>query len=303
MDYKDYYKVMDLKRDATEKDIKTAYRRLARKYHPDLNKDPQAEEKFKELGEAYEVLKDKEKRKTYDQYADDWAYNQQARADSQTHSRTWGNAGSSYQSSRDFDSDLFESLFGGRSARESRRGGADLHANLSISLEEAHKGEVKEIQLPAMGSAHTKHQTLRVKIPAGVKTGQQIRLTGKGQPSLSGGASGDLYITINVDKHPVFDVVGNDIYITLPIAPWEAALGSTIVVPTLAGKVDLKIPAGSQGGQTLRLKKRGLSGTAQGDQYIILKIIIPQPTTPEAIALYKEMAEAMPFNPREKMGV
>ena len=293
MDYKDYYKVMGLTREAEAKDIKTAYRKLARKYHPDLNKEAGAEEKFKELGEAYEVLKDPEKRKVYDQYGSDWEANQRARA-SQQQAHSWGEG--SEQSTRDF----FESLFGSRPFREQHAAGADLHGNISIGLEEAYHGTVKEIQLP---TAHAGKQTLRVKIPAGAKPGQQLRLTGKGQPGVGGGSKGDLYLTINIDKHPIFDVMGNDIYVTLPISPWEAALGTTIMVPTLAGKVDLKIPAGSQGGQTMRLKKRGLPGTAHGDQYVLLKIVIPQPTTEAARELYQTMAKEMPFNPREMMGV
>ena len=142
-----------------------------------------------------------------------------------------------------------------------------------------------------------------MKIPAGAKPGQQLRLTGQGAPGVGRGAKGDLYLTINIDKHPVFDVMGNDIYVNLPVAPWEAALGTTVMVPTLGGKVDLKIPPGSQGGQTMRLKKRGLPGTPHGDQYVLLKIIIPQPTTDAARELYKSMEKEMPFNPRDKMGV
>lgn len=290
MEYKDYYKIMGLGRDADAKDIKMAYRRLARKYHPDLNKQAGAEEQFKELGEAYEVLKDPEKRKIYDQYSHD-RDNQQAHASQQ--SPQWGGGfGGDDQSTRDF----FESLFGSRPFREQHAAGADLRGNINIGLEEAYHGVTREIQLPGA-------QTLRVKIPAGAKSGQQLRLSGKGQPSMGGGVPGDLYLTINIDKHPIFDVMGNDIYVTLPLAPWEAALGTSIMVPTLGGKVDLKIPAGSQGGQTMRLKKRGLPGTAPGDQYVLLKIVIPQPKTEAERALYKTMADEMPFNPREAMGV
>ncbi len=299
MEYKDYYNVMGLKQDASPSEVKVAYRRLARKYHPDLNKDPKAEEKFKELGEAYDVLKDPEKRKTYDQYARDWELNQQAKASPRSHAHAWDGGGSDYQYSRDF----FESLFGERGHREQQLNGADLHGNVSVSLEEAYHGVVKVLQLPGTGSSQTSSQSLHVKIPAGVKSGQQIRLAGQGAHGLAGGARGSLYLTINVDKHPVFDVMGNDIYVTLPVTPWEAALGATLVVPTLGGNVDLKIPAASQGGQTLRLKKRGLPGASPGDQYILLKIIIPQPITDSAKLLYKQMAEEMPFNPREKMGV
>ncbi len=295
MDYKDYYKVMGVNRDASAKDIKTAYRRLARKYHPDISKEPQAEEKFKEVGEAYEVLKDPEKRKVYDQYGRDWEQGQRAQAASQ------GFAGENDNSNYQYSHDFFESLFGAAPHfRQQRQSGPDFHGNVSISLEEAYQGAVKELHLP---HAQAGRQTLKVKIPAGVKSGQQIRLAGKGGPGRAGAASGDLYLTVQVEKHPIFDVMGNDVYITLPIAPWEAALGSTVLVPTLGGKVDLKIPPGSQGGQTLRLKKRGLPGSTPGDQYILLKIIIPQPTTEAAKAFYKKMAEEMPFNPREKMGV
>lgn len=297
MDYKDYYKVMGVNRDASAKDIKMAYRRLARKYHPDISKELQAEEKFKELGEAYEVLKDPEKRKVYDQYGKDWEQRQQSQ--SSTPHQPWDDAGPGYH----YSSDFFESLFGGAPHfRQQHRSGADFHGNVSISLEEAYKGTVKELHLPATQATQGKGQTLKVKIPAGVKSGQQIRLTGQGGAGMPGSRPGDLYLTIQVAKHPLFDVMDNDIYVTLPIAPWEAALGTTITVPTLGGKVDLKIPAGSQGGQTLRLKKRGLPAATPGDQYVILKIIIPQPSTDSARALYKKMAEDMPFNPREKMG-
>jgi curved DNA-binding protein len=301
MDYKDYYKVMGVSRDAEAKDIKIAYRRLARKYHPDISKEPNAEEKFKEVGEAYEVLKDPEKRRVYDQYATDW----QSRQQSQSSSRrpAWGddNENTNYQYSHDF----FESLFGGaphfrQQQHQQKRAGADFHGKINISLEEAYSGVVKEINL---GHAPSGRQTLKVKIPAGVKSGQKIRLTGKGEAAVANGPAGDLYITIHVDKHPWFDVKEHDIYISLPVAPWEAALGSTIVVPTLGGHVDLKIPPGSQGGQTLRLKKRGWPGAVPGDQYVLLKIVIPQPTTDSARALYQTMAEEMPFNPRAKMGV
>jgi curved DNA-binding protein len=296
MDYKDYYKIMGISRTADAKEIKTAYRRLARKYHPDISKEPNAEDKFKELGEAYEVLKDPEKRKVYDQYGANWEAGQ--RAHSSAHQSAWGDDTADYQYSHDF----FESLFGGAPhfRQQRKAAGADYHGNVHISLEEAYNGAIKELHLPGV-HPQDKGQTLKVKIPPGVKSGQQIRLTGKGGAALGGGAAGDLYLTVSVNKHPLFDVIENDIYVTLPIAPWEAALGSTVVVPTLGGKVDLKIPAGSQGGQTLRLKKRGLPGKTPGDQYVILKIIIPQPTSDEAKALYKKMAEEMPFNPREKM--
>jgi len=297
MNYKDYYKVMGVEKDATAKDIKTAYRKLARKYHPDISKELNAEEKFKEVGEAYEVLKDPEKRKVYDQYSHDWTMHQQAdySAQSKRNARDTGHA--DYQ----FSPDFFESLFGVPPSRKQAYAGADYSSSLNISLEDAYKGVVKNIHLPAV-HGHGKAQALRVKIPAGVKSGQQIRLSGQGAPSVNNGPKGDLYITIHIDKHPLFDVKGNDIYVTLPLAPWEAALGATVMVPTLGGNVDLKIPPGSQGGQTMRLKNRGLSGSAAGDQFVLLKIVIPPANTDAAKALYEKMAADMPFNPREKMG-
>jgi curved DNA-binding protein len=301
MEYKDYYKVMGLKRDATPKDIKTAYRRLARKFHPDLNKETGAEEQFKDLGEAYEVLKDPEKRAIYDQYGQDRAHQQQSRASTADYDSdfSWGNASGN---APPFTEDFFESLFGARSRSHHTRAtaGHDLHGSLAISLEEAYSGAVKEVQLPAM-TGESEPRTLRVKIPAGVTSGQQLRLSGQGQAGHAGGSSGDLLLTIVVNKHPWFEVIGKDVYVTLPVAPWEVALGATVVVPTLGGKVDLKIAAGSQGGQTLRLKNRGMPGKVAGDHYVLLKVIIPQPKTETDRALYQKMADEMSFNPREKM--
>lgn len=295
MEQKNYYKVMGLESNATDKEIKLAYRRLARKYHPDISKELNAEERFKEVGEAYEVLKDPQKRQVYDQYMRDQA-NQKAYQSShrQAHGEPHGKHHYNY--------DFFESLFGVPPFQEQVSPAADLHGTLQISLEEAVHGTTKEIQLPNGVSSAPTSQTLRVKIPAGVKQGQQIRLSGQGA-SMPSGAKGDLYITLQIDKHPIFDVLGNDIYVTLPVTPWEVALGGTVSVPTLGGKVDLKIPAGSQGGQKLRLKQRGLPGKVPGDQYVILKIITPKPSTDAERALYQKMAEAMPLNPRAQMGV
>lgn len=294
---KDYYAVMGLSRNTSEKEIKMAYRRLARKYHPDLNKeDKSAEEKFKELGEAYEVLKDPEKRKLYDTYgsAD---VNQQGGA--QPHQEYAHYYSGSFG---DFDDDILSSIFNRGSFHQKRQHkGADIQGTINISLEEAYSGVTKEVQIPVQGAV-SGHQKLRIKIPKGIKSGQKIRLEGKGSPDVLGsGKSGDLYIIVNVDKHALFDVLGNDIYLTVPVTPWEVALGAKIEVPTLGGKVGLTIPPKSQGGQTLRLKGRGLSGTIAGDQYVLLKIVIPEPKTEEEKELYESMAKSMPFNPREKM--
>ncbi|OGV31400.1 MAG: cytochrome C biogenesis protein [Legionellales bacterium RIFCSPHIGHO2_12_FULL_35_11] len=302
MSKRDYYTVMGVDKNASEKDIKQAYRRLARKYHPDLNKESGAEEKFKEVGEAYEVLKDPEKRKIYDMYGFDGPHNRHAgeQQQQQNHSRYYSGFG---DGASGFEEDIFESIFnrGGFNNRKRQMNGSDQHGEINISLEEAFAGVVKEIKLPGHGQ-NKAHHTIRLKVPSGVKSGQKIRLAGKGGPAIiSGGNPGDLYITINVDKHSLFDVVEQNIYVTIPITPWEAALGANIKVPTLGGIVDLKVPANSQGGQTLRLKGRGLSGNPIGDQYILLKVVIPQVINEQSKAFYQKMAEEMPFNPREKL--
>lgn len=296
MPEKDYYKIMGVSRDASEKEIKMAYRRLARKYHPDLNKDSGAKEQFQAVGEAYEVLKDSEKRKAYDE----GRLHQQAQSESPGYQQTYNTGDFGFNSQGEgFDADLFEALFGQRGAhfRQGPIPGMDRQAKLTISLEEAYHGGTKTIQL---SSTNGQVRTVKVNIPKGVRGGQPIRLTGLGEAGMSGGASGDLYITIEIEKHPFFDVMGNDIYLTAPVTPWEAALGASIPIPTLGGWVELKIPAGSQGGQTLRLKGRGLKGKDTGDQLVQLKIMIPVPKSNEEKACYETMAKKMPFNPREK---
>lgn len=308
MAYKDYYKLLGVDRNASDKEIKAQYRRLARKYHPDINKAPDAEERFKEIGEAYEVLKDPEKRKIYDAYGYGKQEQSQYKAQGESGSGPGAQPGQGQQQwywdqggGEEFDlgSDFFESLFGKRKTYTHGFAGSDFEANLNISLEEAYHGTVKEIQIPT----DNKIEKLKVKIPAGVTSGQKIRLKGKGGAGLRGGKPGDLYINIHIDKHSLFDLKGHDIYLTLPITPWEAALGANIQVPTLGGKVELKVPQGSQGGQTLRLKNRGLPGKTPGSQYIILKIVTPKADTPEKIKLYEQMKEIMNIDPRKDMGM
>lgn len=288
--YKDYYKIMGIDKKANEKEIKAAYRKLARKYHPDVSKEPNAEEQFKEVGEAYEVLKDPAKRKTYDDYVQDIKMREKGAYSSHSKVRP-GSGGEAFH----YDEDFFESIFG-TPFRGQNIPGTDYQTHVRIHLEDAYHGTVQAFKLssPDGGS-----QTIRVKIPAGIKSGQKIRVAGQGGPGRAGGSKGDLYVTVNIAKHPVFDVRGKDVYMTLPIAPWEAALGAHITVPTLGGSVDLKVPPGSQGGQTLRLKKRGMPGQSPGNQYVMLKIVIPQPSTDEQRALYQKMQEQMSFNPRQ----
>lgn len=293
MDHKDYYKIMGLTQEATEQDIKMAYRKLARKYHPDISKEPNAEEKFKEMGEAYEVLKDPAKRAEYDQALKYQAFNQEAPHHTRYSSR--------HTQEPQFDADLFESLFGHARYQQQPAPGEHYRGKISISLEEAFHGTSKHLQVPVDKAGVTSLQTLKVKIPAGIKSEQQVRLAGLGGPGFNGGPPGDILLTVTVDKHPLFDVLDKDIYITLPITPWEAALGATVKVPTLSGDIQLKIPEGSQGGQKLRIKHRGLPGKDPGDQYAVLKIITPVPKTQAAKELYQQMAEVMPFNPRASL--
>lgn len=291
MDNKDYYKIMGVDKDASDKDIKLAYRKLARKYHPDISKEPDAEAKFKEMGEAYEVLKDPAKRAQYDQELQYKHFNQGAQQQ-KDYSQT---------QQPQFDSDFFESLFGHSRYQQHPSTGEHYRGKMHISLEEAFHGTSKHLQVPIDNGSETLMQTLKVKIPAGIKSEQQIRLAGQGAPGLNGGPAGDIYLTIIIDKHPLFDLLDKDVYVTLPITPWEAALGASVRVPTLSGDIQLKIPEGSQGGQKLRIKHRGLPGQKQGDQYVILKLVTPKPTTQAAKDLYQKMAELMPLNPRAGM--
>lgn len=314
MEYKDYYKVMGVERNASPEVIKQAYRKLARKYHPDVSKDPQAEERFKELGEAYEVLKDPKKRAAYDELGANWKSGQDFNPPP-----NWNQQGFDGFAQGDASqfSDFFESLFGQtgfggrqhhRQQRNFRMRGEDIHSKISIRLEDAFRGESLSIQIPTRqinpdGTVQTQTRTLRVKIPAGVTQGQQIRLAGQGSPGIGGGENGDLYLEIDLQKNPFYRLDGKDIYVTLPVTPWEAALGASVSVPTLGGKVELKIPASSQSGQKLRLKGRGMPATTPGDQYVELQIMTPKATTEADKELYQRMAEIMAFNPREKMGV
>lgn len=292
---KDYYHIMGVARNATEKDIKTAYRKLARKYHPDISKEPNAEEKFKEVGQAYKVLSDPKARAAYDQYGEHFEQAQQQ----QSSASGWQDMG--------MDEDFLASLFGQARSRQAKMKGEDYQASITLTLEELFHGTTRQIDVPVHrhtpeGQVETSTQRLTVKIPAGVRQGHKIRLAGQGGPSSNQGPRGDLYLTVHVQKHPLYEVKEHDVYLVLPITPWEAALGATISVPTLGGKVDLKIPPASQAGQKLRLKGRGLSGKTVGDQFVLLKIMIPEPHDESSRDFYKQMAKIMPFNPRAKMG-
>ena len=266
MDFKDYYKIMGLERDASQDDIKRTYRKLARKYHPDVSKEADAEARFKELGEAYAVLKDPEKRAAYDELGTNWKAGQDFQpppnwdAGYEFSGGGFG-AGDSAAHSAFFDA-LFGQGFGSEQTGRRQAGfqarGEDHHAKVLIDLEDAYRGTTRSITLRSPGPA--KQRTLDVKIPKGVKQGQRIRLSGQGSPGVGEGKRGDLYLEIEFKPHKMFKVEGRDLYLDLPVTPWEAALGATVKAPTPDGPVDLKIPQGTASGGKLRLRERGIPG-------------------------------------------
>jgi len=303
MEYRDYYAVLGVDRKASQDDIKKAYRKLARKYHPDVNAEPDAEDKFKEVGEAYEVLSDSEKRAAYDALGRNWRDHQNFEPPPDWEQQFSFGGGGFTQHDGDF-SDFFETLFGaaggtGGFRRHGRRAsgfkGADEHARVGITLEEAFRRDSVEITLQKPDGTPRR---LRVKIPAGISDGKRVRLKGQGGPGVGAGEPGDLFVEFRLVPHPRFRPEGRDIHYELPVAPWEAALGTELNVPTLGGEVKLKIPAGSQSGSRLRLKGRGLPGDPPGDQYVTLKVVLPKATRPEHRSLYQQMAETMDFDPR-----
>ncbi len=316
MEYRDYYKILGVARTATAEDIKKSYRRLARKYHPDVSKEKNAEEKFKEVQEAYEVLKDPEKRAAYDQLGSGWKSGQQFRPPPDWASgfefrggARPGGGGGAHAFEEEGFSDFFSSLFGGASPfatspRQRQQAGRDHHARVDIDLEEAFGGgtrtlDLKRPELKTDGTVELRARTVRVTIPAGVTDGQLIRLAGQGEAAPGGGRTGDLYLELHIRPHRLFQLDGRDVTLTLPIAPWEAALGATVTVPTLGGTVEMQVPPGAQSGQKLRLRGRGLPGQPPGDAYVQLKIVLPPASSPEARALYEDMrAKLAGFDPR-----
>ncbi len=316
MEYRDYYKVLGIARTATAEEIKKSYRRLARKYHPDVSKEKDAEPKFKEVQEAYEVLKDPEKRAAYDQLGSGWTSGQQFRPPPDWTSgfefsggtRPGGASGAHVFEQEGF-SDFFSSLFGGASpvgsaGRRTPQGGRDHHARIDIDLEEAFGGgtrtlELKRPELKPDGTLELRAHTVRVAIPAGVTDGQLIRLAGQGEAAPGGGRAGDLYLEVHVRPHRLFQLDGRDVTLTLPLAPWEAALGATVGVPTLGGTVEMQVPPGAQSGQKLRLRGRGLPGRPAGDAYVQLKIVLPPASSPETRTAYESMRSTFAgFDPR-----
>ena len=316
MDYKDYYKIMGVKRDAKQEEIKRAYRKLARKYHPDVSKEKDTEAKFKEVGEAYEVLKDPEKRAAYDQLGVNWQAGQDFHPPPNWDAGfEFSGGGYTDSNPKDF-SDFFVTLFGhGFGSSRNRHGytdfrqrGEDHHAKVLIDIEDSYSGAVREIslrtpELDKSGSVVNKERKLSVKIPKGVKQGQKIRLAGQGSAGIAGGAAGDLYLDIEFKPHALYHVENRDVYLTLPVTPWEAALGASIKIPTPMGKLDLKIPPSSSGGRKLRLKGQGIPGTPPGDIYVTLQVKLPPADTKQAQEIYHKMEQELAFNPRAKLGV
>lgn len=327
MEYKDYYKTLGISRDASQDEIQKAYRKLARKYHPDVNKDAAAEQRFKEIGEAYEVLKDPDKRQRYDQFGSAWKQAQQRTGGTPRWEHIdfdFGGMGGRPGGGFDFGgmggegfSSFFEMLFGGgrgganpfearfRGGRGGQGGfqqqGTDIEAPITLSLEEAARGGPRELTLtdPTTG----RRRKVSVNIPKGVRPGQRIRLAGQGRDGAGGGKRGDLYLKVDFAPHPDFRLEGDDVYTELPIAPWEAALGAQAQVKTLNGPVTIRIPPGSSSGQKIRLRakgfpRRGRRGSDSGDLYAVLRVMVPSKLSAEEQELFERLSEVSDFSPR-----
>lgn len=319
MEFKDYYKVLGVERTASEDEIKKAFRRLARKHHPDLSKAPDAQARMQEINEAHEVLGDKEKRAAYDRVGQGvqggQGFNPPPGWDSGFEfSGEPGEFGDWSEHSA-----FFEALFGaarrGRARGRPSRGtdelrasrGQDHHAKIVVPLEDAFHGATRELTLhsPEMDSAGNvvlRERTLQVGIPKGIRGGQLIRLSGQGSPGLGDGARGDLYLEVEFAPHARWRVDGRDLYFTLRVAPWEAALGAAVNVPTPDGTVEMNVPAGSQTGRKLRLRGRGIPGSSPGDFYVTLEVVLPPAGDDEARAAYRRMAQDLAFDPRAAQG-
>ncbi len=309
MEFKDYYKILGVAESADAKAIKTAYRKLARKYHPDVSDQTDAEDKFKEVTEAYEVLHDANKRAEYDELK---KYGGQ-QGQSFRPPPGWQPQGGEEFSAGDF-SDFFESIFGGgQRTRQSSKGsgfggrGQDVEIEMPIFLEDTLSTESKKIayQLPRYDLNGSRladiKKNLNVKIPAGVVDGQRIRLKGQGGPAIGEGLNGDLYLRIRLVPHPLFDIEGHNLIITVPLAPWEAALGTKITMPTLSGKIQLTIPKNSQSGKRLRIKNKGLkTQTGYGDLYAVLNVVMPPEVNETTEKLWQELATKVKFDPRKE---
>ncbi|WP_045219047.1 DnaJ C-terminal domain-containing protein [Desulfonatronum thioautotrophicum] len=315
--FKDYYQLLGVSKTASQDELSKAFKKMARKYHPDLNPDnAEAEKKFKEVNEAYEVLKDPEKRKLYDSLGPNWQHGQNFQPPPGFGSRTSG--GPQFEGGFGDFSDFFETIFGGQfrgeqnfqgdpfggGFRPRQTRGRDVEVGMELPLEDAFSGGSRTISFQEQvvgpdGMPRMETKSLQVNIPAGIKNGSRIRLAGQGSPGMRGGPSGDLYLKIKIAPHPKFKLEGNSVVYDLPLAPWEAVLGAKVRVPTLAGAVEMTIPAGTGSGQKLRLRGKGLGkGADQGDQLIRVMIAVPKTLTEEERALWDQLAQASTFHPR-----
>ena len=311
MKYKDYYEILGIKRDAGADEIKKAYRKLAHKYHPDVSKDPKGEEKFKEVAEAYKTLKDAQARAAYDKLGSHRPGEDFRPPPDWDQQFAGGDGNFSFE---DIDlSDLFAGLGGrgGGSRAGGQRGanfpipGQDYEVAAPITIEDAYRGTELDLNLSVpeydeQGRLRRVPLAFKARIPKGVTDGERLRLPGKGGKGLNGGANGNLYLNIALQPHPLYRATGHDLYLDLPLAPWEAALGASVEVPTLGGPVRLKVPAGTNTGQKLRLGKRGLPkrGEGEGDLFAIAQIVVPPALTEREKTLFKDLAQASTFNPR-----
>jgi len=310
MEFKDYYKVLGVERTASDDEIKKAFRRLARKHHPDINKAPDAQARMQELNEANEVLRDKEKRAAYDRVG------QGAQGGQDFQPPPGWNSGFEFSGRPDESGDaadqsaFFEALFGAARRGGARAGpvrGQDHHAKIVVPLEDSFQGATREITLhspvmDAAGNVVLEERTLQVGIPKGIRAGQQIRLAGQGSAGFGQGPRGDLYLEVEFAPHATWRVDGRDVYFTLRVAPWEAALGATVDVLTPDGTVEMNVPAGSQTGRKLRLRGRGIPGKTPGDFYVMLELVLPPALDDRARAAYRQMASDLAFDPRASLG-
>jgi curved DNA-binding protein len=317
MEFKDYYRILGVSRDAGAEEIKKAFRKLARKYHPDVSKEADAEARMKEINEAYAVLSDPEKRAAYDQLGRGYRPGQEFHPppDWDAGFEFTGSGFSSEEAAgfSDFFAELFGHLGAGRrrgfrSGSGFRSRGEDHHAKILLDLEASYHGATRTITLrmPRQdpdGRVVLAEHNLNVRIPKGVREGQVIRLAGQGAPGMGGGTPGDLYLEVHFEPHPRYRVEGRDVYATLPVAPWEAALGATVKTDLPdGGSVEVRVPAGSSGGRRLRLRGRGLTGQPPGDLYLVLDIRLPPADSPRARELYQAMARELAFDPRKNSG-
>ena len=310
MEYKDYYETLGVKRDASADEIKRAYRKLARKFHPDVNAVPEAAEKFKAVSEAYSALKDPETRAAYDQLGKGWKAGQGFEPPPDWNHPFRAREAPDRAEESAF-SDFFENLFrrghSGHFGQDFDQRGQDQHARIELSVEDVFSGATKTLtlrmpQADASGRVAIRERRVSVKVPKGIGEGQHIRLRGQGAPGTGRGGAGDLILEVVLAPHPVFRIDGRDLYLDLPVSPWEAALGGKVSMTTPGGAVDIVIPKNARAGQKLRLKGRGLPGKTAGDLYAVLKIVNPPVKTSQERAAFEKMAKEFNFDPRRHMG-